>query len=316
MTTSSSVDIAEVLEVRPGLAFSYTFLRQSLTDMNTTLFFAGVYRLTAEQTAELLRVVFPTSPLIQALTEGDHSTTLQDEPIEGFEEATTVTEVFGQKVDPDLIPEPELLFHLWQQSEVRIAKSITDVADAIGKTIGRLPSNEAHMVFRQLAAFNVRRNSIGDYRALLNRRADERHLKVLVILDDSGSMSEMTIREIVHDVVALSYRANATLAQVSSTCRVHAPGTYTVDDVLEVAEYGGTQYHTLKPLLDEDWDEVITIADYDSQGSAMNAIARCKGRIGKVTDVSLVHRSTFLSEVVGQLAQVVRPMLIAPGIRF
>ena len=40
---------------------------------------------------------------------------------------------------------------------------------------------------------------------------------------------------------------------------------------------------------------------------------QCAGRIGKVVDVSLVNRPTFLAACVGQLAQEVEPILVAAG---
>ena len=85
-------------------------------------------------------------------------------------------------------------------------------------------------------------------------------------------------------------------------------------DVLAKAEYGGTHYEQLKPLFDQSWGTVITIADYDSSPSAMKTLANCKGHIGQVLDISLVSRTTFLAECVGQLADEVRPLMLAQGI--
>lgn len=91
-----------------------------------------------------------------------------------------------------------------------------------------------------------------------------------------------------------------------------------MDDVLARAEYGLTKYRMLAPLLDRDWGTVVTIADYDSSLGAKQALARRKGRIGTVLDISLVGKPTFLSECVGQLADEVKPLLVtrascAPG---
>jgi hypothetical protein len=113
-------------------------------------------------------------------------------------------------------------------------------------------------------------------------------------------------------VVALSYKANAHLAIVSDATVHWAPGSYSTDDVLDRATYGGTHYETLRELLDMDWGTVITVADYDSSLSAKGSIARlCNGTIDTVLDVSLVNQPTFLAECVGQLAREVRPILIA-----
>jgi hypothetical protein len=57
---------------------------------------------------------------------------------------------------------------------------------------------------------------------------------------------------------------------------------------------------------------VVTIADYDSSWSAREEIKKeCTGKIELLLDISLVSRPTFLSEVVGQLATEVRPLLVA-----
>ena len=167
------------------------------------------------------------------------------------------------------------------------------------------------MVFETMAKFNKQRPSIGMYQASIKH---EQVPDVLVILDVSGSMREDTIRAIVDDVVGLSWEAKAHLAIVSDNAYVWEPGSYNVDDVLAMAEYGGTQYEMLAPLLDRDWGTVVTIADYDSSLGAKQALAKRKGRIGTVLDISLVGKPTFLSECVGQLADEVKPLLVAQGI--
>jgi hypothetical protein len=68
----------------------------------------------------------------------------------------------------------------------------------------------------------------------------------------------------------------------------------------------------LAPLFDgQDWDAVVTIADYDSSPAAAAVLARCSGKIGQLFDVSLVNRSTYLAECLSPLADEVRPLLIA-----
>ena len=164
------------------------------------------------------------------------------------------------------------------------------------------------MVFETMAKFNKQRPSIGMYQASIKH---EQVPDVLVILDVSGSMREDTIRAIVDDVVGLSWEAKAHLAIVSNNAYVWEPGSYNVDDVLAMAEYGGTQYEMLAPLLDRDWGTVVTIADYDSAYIAKSVIGNCTGHIGTVLDISLVNRSTFLAECVGQLADKVQPLMVA-----
>jgi hypothetical protein len=164
------------------------------------------------------------------------------------------------------------------------------------------------MVFKTMHTLNKRRPTIGDYKARIH------HARVpsqLVIFDVSGSMTEGTVRAIAPEVVALSWKANASLAIVSDTTRVWDPGTFTVADVLREAEYSGTHYETLLPLMRRDWGTVITIADYDSSQDAKNHLRdNAFGKIGQVLDLSLVNRPTYLAECVGQFADKVTPLLV------
>ena len=184
------------------------------------------------------------------------------------------------------------------------------VADKLVNTLHMMPSKQGAMAFSHMAKLNRQRPSIGTYQASIH------HTPVpdaLVILDVSGSMSEYTIRTIINDVVAMSWKANASLAIVSDTTTLWAPGDYSVSDVLDRAEYGGTRYETLAPLFNRDWGTVVTIADYDSAYIAKSMLGACTGHIGTVLDISLVNRSTFLAECVGQLADKVQPLMVARG---
>jgi hypothetical protein len=100
------------------------------------------------------------------------------------------------------------------------------------------------------------------------------------------------------------------MAIVSNTCTYWPAGTFSVADILDAAEYGGTQYEQLAGLFTRDWDTVITVADYDSSGQSKRLISQCSGRIGQVLDISLVDRPTFLAECVGTLASSVKPLLV------
>jgi hypothetical protein len=155
---------------------------------------------------------------------------------------------------------------------------------------------------------NSKRPVLGDFKAYVKHQHSAPNL---VILDVSGSMSENTIRTIISDVVALSWRADAHLAIVSNTSTVWTPGSFSTEAVLQASQFGGTHYETLSQLLDQNWGVVITIADYDSSRSAKDALAKCTGSIELVLDISLVSRPTFLAECVGQLANEVRPLLMA-----
>lgn len=296
-----------LFEVKPDIYLSAGTLRRHLPTVELALFFAKVYQLDYTKLSQLLRMLFNT-PVVQALTEGSHSVELQDYLVE-----TVPTEILAemQQFTSEPMPSSEVLVQLWKSLEVEVAKSIQEVANKLAGTLHLLPSKEGDMLFASMAKINRLRPTVGVYGAHIRHAPVP---EVLVVLDVSGSMTEETIEAIIGDVVAMSYNANASLAVVSNSAFLWAPGGYSVKDVLAKAEYGGTHYEQLKPLFDQSWGTVITIADYDSSPSAMKTLANCKGHIGQVLDISLVSRTTFLAECVGQLADEVRPLMLAQGI--
>ena len=204
----------------------------------------------------------------------------------------------------------EILPHMWEAIEIGVADSIGEVAAKLSTVLDSLPGKAGVMSFQHMMQLNRRRPTIGDYKAVVKHPTRSKNL---VILDDSGSMSEGTIRAIAGDVVALGMKAEATLALVSNTTRVWTPGTYSVQDVLDAGQYGGTHYETLGPLLDEPWGVVITIADYDSASDAFAYLKTnvTQGSIEKLLDISLVGKPTYLAECVGQFAKEIEPLLVA-----
>lgn len=306
-STSSSSNDMTLFEVKPDIYLSAGTLRRHLPTVELALFFAKVYQLDYTKLGRLLRMLFDT-PVVQALTEGSHSVELQDYLVE-----TVPTEILAemQQFTSEPMPSSEVLVQLWKSLEVEVAKSIQEVANKLAGTLHLLPSKEGDMLFASMAKINRLRPTVGVYGAHIRHAPVP---EVLVVLDVSGSMTEETIEAIIGDVVAMSYNANASLAVVSNSAFLWAPGGYSVKDVLAKAEYGGTHYEQLKPLFDQSWGTVITIADYDSSPSAMKTLANCKGHIGQVLDISLVSRTTFLAECVGQLADEVRPLMLAQGI--
>ena len=270
------------------------------------LWFAKVYAFDAVKVGELLSRLFHTD-IVTALTEGEHSVDLQDYLV------AIVPDDIKEQVQAQQVNKPlpgEVLPELWEMAQLEIAAAIQAVADKLVNTLHMMPSKQGAMAFGHMAKLNRQRPSIGTYQASIH------HTPVpdaLVILDVSGSMSECTIRTIINDVVAMSWKANASLAIVSDTTTLWAPGDYSVDDVLDRAEYNGTRYETLAPLFNRGWGTVVTIADYDSAYSAKSVIGNCTGHIGTVLDISLVNRSTFLAECVGQLADKVQPLMVARG---
>ena len=306
-STSSSSNDMTLFEVKPDIYLSAGTLRRHLPTVELALFFAKVYQLDYTKLGQLLRMLFDT-PVVQALTEGSHSVELQDYLVE-----TVPTEILAemQQFTSEPMPSSEVLVQLWKSLEVEVAKSIQEVANKLAGTLHLLPSKEGDMLFASMAKINRLRPTVGVYGAHIRHAPVP---EVLVVLDVSGSMTEETIEAIIGDVVAMSYNANASLAVVSNSAFLWAPGGYSVKDVLAKAEYGGTHYEQLKPLFDQSWGTVITIADYDSSPIAKKTLANCKGRIGQVLDISLVSRTTFLAECVGQLAYEVRPLMLAQGI--
>ena len=306
-STSNSSNDMTLFEVKPGIYLSAGTLRRHLPTVELALFFAKVYQLDYTKLSQLLRMLFNT-PVVQALTEGSHSVELQDYLVE-----TVPTEILAemQQFTSEPMPSSEVLVQLWKSLEVEVAKSIQEVANKLAGTLHLLPSKEGDMLFASMAKINRLRPTVGVYGAHIKHAPVP---EVLVVLDVSGSMTEETIEAIIGDVVAMSYNANASLAVVSNSAFLWAPGGYSVKDVLAKAEYGGTHYEQLKPLFDQSWGTVITIADYDSSPSAKKTLANCKGHIGQVLDISLVSRTTFLAECVGQLADEVRPLMLAQGI--
>jgi len=298
-----------------GKSFPTKFLQDQLPDVETLLFFAKVYKLEAQDVSQLLHDCVP-SPVVDAFTAeaAEHSVDLQDYLVDmyqdengewAYHDATCVQGMPGTEAEV----EPEILPEVWKNLEVEIASSITEVAETIASTVQHMPGRTGEMIFRTLAKMNRRRPSLGEYLPGFKHKQVK---KVLVVFDVSGSMSASTVQTIVDDVVGLAYEANASLAIVSNTCTWWPAGGYGTKDVLNAAEYGGTRYEELVPLFkDQDWDAVIAIADYDSSYGAKQALATCKGRIGQLFDVSLVNRSTYLGECLAQLADEVRPLLIA-----
>ncbi|MGV0949441.1 MAG: hypothetical protein ACOYB3_02125 [Azonexus sp.] len=297
----------EIIEVKPGLRFSLGTLKTGLPNIETALFFAKLYKLSAMELGHLLRVVFNEYNLVQVLMgeDNEHSYDLQDYLLElGYEYLINEGAiVFGEKA-----PHGEILPELWKDLEVTIASSIEQVAEKLKDVVGALPGKQGEMVFQTMMTVNARRPILGDHKAFIHHAPQRENL---VVLDVSGSMSEHTIQTIIEDVMALTYMANAHLAVVSDTSTHWGPGEATVEGVLSVAEYAGTHYETLAALMDQQWGVVVTIADYDSSWNAMSAIKSRAGHIQQLLDISLVSRPTFLAEVLGQLADEVRPLLIA-----
>jgi hypothetical protein len=299
----------ETFELKPGVKVRLDVLKQLLPDASTALFFGKVYELNYRQLSNLLLSVFNTTVIKTLLGEGDlHSTALQDYiidvvPAAELQQAGITAASFTAP------PKHELLPALFEELEVTVAASIKALAEKLGAALEMIQVKQGSLVFSTLHKLNRQRDgAIGTFEGQIKHK---QQAKNLVIFDVSGSMTRPTVEAIVDEVVALTYKANASLAIVSNNTFYWAPGTFNVADVMAKAEFGGTHYETLASLLNEDWATVITIADYDSAGSAQHYLKRnCTGHIQQVLDISLVNQNTFLAECVGQLADTVRPLLV------
>lgn len=297
-----------VIEIKPGVGFLESRLREMIPDMETLLFVAKLYELNADQLSDLMRVRFGSDDVVTALlAEGEqHSYELQEYLFDlGFADLIER----GLAAQNPAPPHAEVLPEVWKSLEIEVAASIKQVAEKLKDVVGHMPGKKGHMVMDSMMKLNARRPTIGDYRAQVKHKGAPKNL---VVLDVSGSMSESTIKTIIHDVVAMSWEADAALAIVSSTATYWEPGEYDVASVLARAEYAGTEYQTLTSLFEnKQWGVVVTIADYDSRPSAKQAFQLINGEVDTVLDISLVGVPTFLSECIGELADEVRPLLVA-----
>lgn len=294
----------DLLYIRDDLVFPKQGLSMFLPDIETALFFGQLYELTAHELSVLLIELFQTD-LISALLQGSHSEELQHYIVDelNIPDVEHVFDPGNEHIVPQLLPQ------MWDQIRVDVAKSIKDVATKLGTTVQSMPGIQGQMLFKSMMTMNRKRPVVGDYKAYVNHAHTAPNL---VVLDTSGSVSPGTVQAIVGEVVALAYQANAHLAVVSTHSYHWNPGAFSTSSVLQHAQYSGTCYETLAPLMARDWGTVVTIADYDSSISAKQHLAKCKGSIDQVLDISLVREPTFLGECLGQLSpNPVRPILIA-----
>jgi hypothetical protein len=297
-----------IVEVAPGRVFPVKWLRKTLKKPVHAVKFAKVFDLTPVELSSLLRLLFPGVDLVQALTQSAqyHSNELQTYIVAlGYEHLITDGEPVS---DPDL-PDDDTLAELFEQARVVVASSMDEVAEQIDLVMGAMPGKQGRMAVKSVLKANRR--------ALKKLGVDEvqivhgHHPNNLAVLDCSGSMTEYWVRILAEPVVRMAMEANAHLAIVSSTARVWRPGEYSVESVLDEAEYGGTHYETLAGLFEgKHWGTVVTVADYDSAWGAKEVLAATGGTIDLLLDISLVQRPTFLAECLEPLAKETRPLLV------
>lgn len=297
----------DVVQIKPGVGFTRQRLTEMIPDTEMLLFVAKLYDLDKDQLSAFMYARFGTSDVVTSLLgEAEHhSQELQTYLVEiGYEDLIER----GLAAQAPRPPHAEILPEVWKSMEIEIATSIKEVAEKLGSVIGHMPGKKGRMVMESMMVMNAKRPTVGDHRAKVKHAGAPDNL---VVLDVSGSMSEGTVRTIIDEVVGLAWEANAYLAIVSTTARWWGPGEYDSDTVLQYAQFGGTHYETLAPLFDNrHWGVVVSIADYDSSWGAKEEFEKLTGSIDKVLDISLVNSPTFLSEVLGVIADEVKPILV------
>ena len=304
MNQKSLSDAVSLFQINKSAFVSVVKLKQLLPTVELAIFFGKVYSLDYYKLSELLGLLFNTD-VISALRDGGHSIELQSYLIDTIPKAL-LPEV-PDPIPAEDLPSSEVLVQLFESITIQVAQSIKEVGNKLGSVLSKMPSKEGSMVFQTMLKMNRNRPTIGVHAATIqHKRVDD----VAVVLDVSGSMTETTVRAILEDVLALTYSTNAHLMTVSNRARHWGPGSASMDAVLKTSEYGGTHYEQLVPMFNREWGTVVTIADYDSSVGAKRALAQCTGHIGRILDISLVSRPTFLGECLGQLADSVEPLLI------
>ena len=287
-----------------GRKYSKKNLLAMLPTIELTLFFGKLMKLKKKEVWELLHELHGYNDVIDALTNGSHSTELQ--PLVG-----SLQDKYDLKAgDTTFTDKPlpaEVLPDLWEASNIIIAEAIQEVADATHEVLSQADGLLGEMHFQTLMKFNRKTQRIGQFAPLIRRKQQG---KALVIMDVSGSVSASTVKRIANDAVALAIKANAGFAVVSDNTFYWEPGTYTVQSILAASEYSGTNYLSMQELFQQDWAFVIGIADYDSYTEAKSVIANCRGNIGKYYDISLVNMPTYLGECIATRANEVELILV------
>ena len=287
-------------------------LASLVPDVEALMFFGQLYKIPGRELIRYLQMIFEGT-VLDLIADHQYSEELQDYMIEDI-----IPNVYQLGREQVTFEEKDttILKYLFQDVAIPVLESIQELADKIALTIDKLPNDEGKMVFQHMARFNAKRNTIGQFQANI---IHQNRLPNLVIFDDSGSVGKETVRALAEDVVALGYKANADLVLVSDTARYWPRGTYTVERIVQEAEYSGTRYETLLPIFTGSvWGHVITIADYDSSYQVRQKFLDLKGQavqptVEKVLDISLVQRPSYLCEVVGILARNVEALsLTAP----
>lgn len=304
----------ELIQIKPGCVWQVDQLRRILKSPKWVVRFGALKQLDAAQLGTLLRLLFPDSDLVSALSmeTGTHSGHLQSYIVSlGYENLLFDGTKFYEDDPFENDRDTTLLAELVEKFEVKVADDLSDVLDTLDDSLQHMPGKQGRLEIKSLMKADRRnRKKLGVAEIGVSHRHQRENL---VIFDDSASMGRNTCTRIAGAVKRLTMQANAHLVLVSNTARHWRPGEFTTAAVDLEGEFGGTHYETLAPLMDQHWGVVVTIADYDSSWSAKEVLKERSGSIDTLLDISLVDRPTYLAECLNPLAREVRPLLIAKG---
>lgn len=318
MTTSKTV------ELKPGVRFDATWLKDTLflteeeadllgvSRYHGMILLGQLYRLNAQELTNLASIVFAGERLVDMLTSGDHSHTLQsytDDLGKQLEIEQTIT-YSEEKTVPE---QDSLLTELFAAHQVGITKLVVEIADKFSKFLNTLPGHESKLEVQRLSKVNRRTGLPISQRARIEY---SNLLPNLLIIDVSSSQGRSLIASIVDNCIDLAVKYDMHLAIVSHTAEWYVPGTYDRDSVMNSpCMGGGTRYAALAEIgvASENWGTVVCVADYDGQQSDRTAWQLAGGSIDQVIDISTVPKQTWLSEAVNvQAPGNVQQLVVAP----
>lgn len=321
MKTSS-----DSVELKPGVQFSSSWLKETLyldedqaaalgvSQYDGMILFGQLYKLDSEQLMQVARIVFDEDDMVQLLTSGDHSYSLQSyvkelaEPLE-IEETITFSE---GKTNPE---RDSLLTALFSANQVGITQLVMEISDKFAKFLGTQPGHESKLQVQRLSRVNKRTGLPMSMRSVIENSS---LLPNLLIIDVSGSQGYSLIAGIVDNCIDLAVKYDMHLVIVSHVAEWYVPGTYDRETVMaSPCMGGGTRYASMAEIgvASQSWGTVVTVADIDGQGSDITAWQEAGGTVDKVVDISTVAGQSWLSEIVNVQApkrSKVQQLVVAP----
>ena len=260
-----------------------------------------------------------------AISAGGHSSTLQTW-LE--EEGLTIPvpdeeTVLGSSsvVDEDFQPDEDLdtLVTLVNNALVKLPDSIRQLGDGLFlEVLSKQPSGQAEYVLDHIMALS----KFGQIGTVKSQIEYEQDTNAVVVLDCSGSMGLNLGRAITEPIVRLADSLKCDLILVSTEAVRLPAGTFSVQSVMDNWQNGWTFYNQLIPYfryVEQSYDVIVTIADYDSHLEHKGEIKRkCAARAQVLYDINVQYtpdddgniRTSFLAECLGQLAHRVVPVFV------